>query len=413
MSIRPCEKTSKTKPQRFGDALGPFPRSVWIHPCTPEDSLDRACGRVLKRYVLASKGVWPHLPENAHVFADEDGDIQSYTNRGHDGRLSTHKGHQRLDKVMLMTQHNMTQTLLQRDVDATCPCFPHDRCSHGHEPDKTIEIETDRRNTEEFVKEILPKKATQKADIPEGPSVEDFPPLPPPASPQVDRPPQQAPISKSGSYKATVFKGKPNIQLHGGKPQRDQKRNQKEHPGVLANTTPKIEAQTIQGFIDQPSSPQTGSACREKVILEKQSSLPRCSPLPKDHTFKGGDVELSSSADGAHMAETRAGSGTGSVQNAAGSLDNAKCHIYHKDAAVAKTKATGPGSDMSMPEDMDGIQIWNSSGMCPLQNAQFFTGTGHGLWLLPANCFLWFPVTENLAQGESEMSVGNKEQEAN
>ncbi|KAK2887028.1 hypothetical protein Q8A67_015256 [Cirrhinus molitorella] len=219
---------------------------------------------------------------------------------------------------MLMTQHNMTQTLLQGDVDATCPCFPHDRCSHGHEPDKTIEIETDRRNTEEFVKEILPKKATQKADIPEGPSVEDFPPLPPPASPQVDRPPQQAPISKSGSYKATVFKGKPNIQLHGG------------------------------------------------------------------------DVELSSSADGAHMAETRAGSGTGSVQNAAGSLDNAKCHIYHKDAAVAKTKAT----DMSMPEDMDGIQIWNSSGMCPLQNAQFFTGTGHGLWLLPANCFLWFPVTE-------------------
>ncbi|RXN26455.1 hypothetical protein ROHU_020934 [Labeo rohita] len=89
MSIRPCDKTSKTKPQRFWDALGPFPRSVWIHPCTPEDSLDRACGNILKRYVLASKGVWPHLPENAHVFADEDGDIQSYTSRGHDGSLST------------------------------------------------------------------------------------------------------------------------------------------------------------------------------------------------------------------------------------------------------------------------------------------------------------------------------------
>ncbi|KAL0166178.1 hypothetical protein M9458_038022, partial [Cirrhinus mrigala] len=68
------------------------------------------------------------------------------------------------------------------------------------------------------------------------------------------------------------------------------------------------------------------------------------------------------SADGAHMAETRAGSGTGSVQNAAGPLDNAKCHIYRKDSTVAKTKATGPGYDMSMPEDMDGIQIWNSSG---------------------------------------------------
>ncbi|KAL0166177.1 hypothetical protein M9458_038021, partial [Cirrhinus mrigala] len=46
-------------------------------------------GQVLKRYVLASKGVWPHLPENAHVFADEDGDIQSYTPRGHDGSLCT------------------------------------------------------------------------------------------------------------------------------------------------------------------------------------------------------------------------------------------------------------------------------------------------------------------------------------
>lgn len=75
-----------TRPQSFWDALGPFPRSVWIHPSTPEDSLDRTCGRVLKRSVLASKGVWPHLPENAHVFA-EDGDIQS--NRGHYSSLST------------------------------------------------------------------------------------------------------------------------------------------------------------------------------------------------------------------------------------------------------------------------------------------------------------------------------------
>lgn len=55
-------------------------------------------------------------------------------------------------------------------------------------------------------------------------------------------------------------------------------------------------------------------------------------------------MELGRSADGAHMAQTRAGSSTGSVQNAAGLLDNAKCHIYHEDATVAKTKATGPGS---------------------------------------------------------------------
>lgn len=192
----------------------------------------------------------------------------------------------------------MTQTLLQGHVDAMCPCFPDDRCRHGHEPDKTIEIisqeEADRYKTEEFLEEILPKQATGKADILEGPSDEDFPPLPPPASPQVHRPPQQAPVSKSGSYKATV-------QLHGGKPQRAQKLNQKEHPRVSAKTTPKIEAQTAQGFIDQPNSPQTESACREKVILEEQSSLPRCSHLPvfadfqmadeqiipKDHTFKG------------------------------------------------------------------------------------------------------------------------------
>lgn len=55
-------------------------------------------------------------------------------------------------------------------------------------------------------------------------------------------------------------------------------------------------------------------------------------------------MELGRSADGAHMAQTRAGSSTGSVQNAAGLLDNAKYHIYHEDATVAKTKATGPGS---------------------------------------------------------------------
>ncbi|XP_026144647.1 uncharacterized protein c19h1orf94 isoform X2 [Carassius auratus] len=446
MSTSLCDKTSRTKPQRMWDALGPFPRSAWIHPCTPEDSLDRACARVFKRSVLASKGIWPHLPENAHVFA-EDGDTQSY--RGHCGRLSTQSaGHQKLDKVMIMTQHNMTQTLLQGHVDATSPCFPDDRCRRGHEPDKTIEIisqeEADRDKNEEFLEEIIPKQATGKADIPEGFSDEDFPPLPPLSTLRVDRPPQQVPFSKSDFYKATVLKGKPNIQLDGSKPHRAQKLNKKEHSKVTAKTSQKIEATTAQGFIDRPSSPQTESECREGVMMEDQSSVPRCSHLPlfadfqmadekiipkdhtlkesecregvmmedqssvprcshlplfadfqmadekiipKDHTLKGGDVELGRSADGAHMAQTRAGSVTGSVQNAAGPLDKAKCHIYHKDATVAKTKATVPG-------EMDRIQTWNSSGRCPLQNAQLFTGTGHDTWSLPANCFLWFPAPE-------------------
>ncbi len=75
---------------------------------------------------------------------------------------------------MLMSQHNMTQTFLQQGhVDTTCPCFHDDRCRHGHEPDKTIQIisqeEADRDKTEEFIKEILPKQATWKVDIPEGP----------------------------------------------------------------------------------------------------------------------------------------------------------------------------------------------------------------------------------------------------
>lgn len=199
---------------------------------------------------------------------------------------------------MLMTQHNMTQTLLKGHVNATCPCFADDRFSHGHEPEKTKEIisqeEANKRKTEKFLKQIhLPKQVTLK-DISEGPSNEDFPPLPPPASPQVDRPPQQAPITKSGSYKATLLKEKPDIQLHGGKPQRAQKQNQKEHPRVKpyasVKTTPKIKTQTAQGLIVLPGCPQTG-----------QSSLSRCSHLPmfaqfqkaeeeiipKDHTFKG------------------------------------------------------------------------------------------------------------------------------
>ncbi|XP_043073904.1 uncharacterized protein LOC122323863 [Puntigrus tetrazona] len=316
MSARPCEETSRIKPHRFWNALGPFPRSVWIHPCTPEDSLDRACGRVLKRSVLASEGVWPHLPENAHLFA-EDGAIRS--RRGHYGSLSSQSmGHQKLDKVMLMTQHNMTQTLLQGHVDATCPCLPDDRCRHGHEPDKTMEIisqeQADGNKTEEFLEEILPKQATRKADIPEGPSDKDFPPLPPPASPRVDRPPQQAAICKSGSYKATLLKGKPNIQSRGSKPQRAQKPAKKKHPKVLAETTPKIEARTAQGLIDQSSSPQ--SARRKEVRLDGRSSFPRCSHLPvsedvrmadeqiipKDHTGKGKcDIDIPLHLHHAHV----------------------------------------------------------------------------------------------------------------
>ncbi|KAG1947037.1 hypothetical protein F2P79_013011 [Pimephales promelas] len=102
-----------------------------------------------------------------------------------------------------------------------------------------------------------------------------------------------------------------------------------------------------------------------------------------------GYVELGRSADGTHMAQTPAGSSTGSVKNAAGPLDNAQCHIYHKNTTVTKTETT----DISLPENMDGIQPRNSSGRCPLQSAPFITGTGHGPqspWLLPANSFLRF-----------------------
>lgn len=100
--------------------------------------------------------------------------------------------------------------------------------------------------------------------------------------------------------------------MHCGKPQRARKQNPKEHPRVkpyaLAKTTPKIQTQTALGIIAQPGPPQTGSACRDKVILEGQSSLARCPHLPvsaqlqkaegqiipKDHTFKGKSTPCSS-----------------------------------------------------------------------------------------------------------------------
>lgn len=50
-------------------------------------------------------------------------------------------------------------------------------------------------------------------------------------------------------------------------------------------------------------------------------------------------MELGRSADGAHMALNWAGSGTVCGRNAAGPSYNAKCHIYHEDATVAKLMA--------------------------------------------------------------------------
>ncbi|KAB5530867.1 hypothetical protein PHYPO_G00134280 [Pangasianodon hypophthalmus] len=49
-------------------ALGPFPRSIWIHPDIPEDELDRVCFRIWRRSVLAQRGIWPHLAENVPRF---------------------------------------------------------------------------------------------------------------------------------------------------------------------------------------------------------------------------------------------------------------------------------------------------------------------------------------------------------
>ncbi|XP_037391461.1 uncharacterized protein C1orf94-like [Pygocentrus nattereri] len=145
------ERSRATRKRSLRAAVGPFPRSVWIHPHAPEDELDRVCFKIWKRSVWAKRHIWPHLAENAHRFADDP-----LMENQSDGSPAAVMRQHEIDEVSLMVQREMAHTLQQehpfQTTDGDC-------CSLGDGPDHSEAIisreEAQRRIIEKFLKDVL------------------------------------------------------------------------------------------------------------------------------------------------------------------------------------------------------------------------------------------------------------------
>lgn len=50
---------------------GPFPRSLWTHPYSPEDDFDRLCAEIWKRAERTKKGMWSYSLDYCSLFNND------------------------------------------------------------------------------------------------------------------------------------------------------------------------------------------------------------------------------------------------------------------------------------------------------------------------------------------------------
>ncbi|CDQ94745.1 unnamed protein product [Oncorhynchus mykiss] len=61
----------RTALKRSWSTVGPFPRSLWIHPGVPEDDFDRVCAKIWRDSKKAGFGIWPHMEKDSMPPANE------------------------------------------------------------------------------------------------------------------------------------------------------------------------------------------------------------------------------------------------------------------------------------------------------------------------------------------------------
>ncbi|XP_048086012.1 arginine-glutamic acid dipeptide repeats protein-like [Alosa alosa] len=175
---------------------GPFPRSVWTHPYSPADDLDRLCAEIWKRAEQTKKGVWSFLLDNNRLFSN---DTTAETASGLERVVKPRD----LDEVSLMIRREHQILLREHGTVAPSAPAPGDSCSHGdempacakeadaaasgrkeevqEEEEVMSQEEQQCRSIEKFLKGFLIQKKIVKKAPPL--SEEDFPPLPSAAVP--------------------------------------------------------------------------------------------------------------------------------------------------------------------------------------------------------------------------------------
>ncbi|XP_042150925.1 uncharacterized protein LOC121838990 [Oncorhynchus tshawytscha] len=190
----------RTALKRSWSIVGPFPRSLWIHPGVPEDDFDRVCAKIWRDSKKAGFGIWSHMEKDSMAPANEhppDQDIppapdgraeedpvrpQNIHGEVRDNKCPVTRRKPmlikitdpRLDEISLMVgrefQTLTSQTEKERRGLSDCSQRPDDvrcdDCSHGDDPiwetqvekkeeEKVIPEEEQRRDIEKFLRGLL------------------------------------------------------------------------------------------------------------------------------------------------------------------------------------------------------------------------------------------------------------------
>ncbi|XP_041757626.1 translation initiation factor IF-2 isoform X1 [Coregonus clupeaformis] len=167
----------RTTLKRSWITVGPFPRSLWIHPGAPEDDFDRVCAKIWRDSKKAEFGIWPHMEKDSMVPAhkhppDREGRAEEEPvppvrpqNIHCEVRANkcpdTRRKHMlikitdpRLDEISLMVEREF-QTLTsqaekeRRDLSGSAQLRVRgDHCSHGDDPIWETQVEKKRKEEE-------------------------------------------------------------------------------------------------------------------------------------------------------------------------------------------------------------------------------------------------------------------------
>ncbi|XP_076864816.1 uncharacterized protein c19h1orf94 isoform X2 [Brachyhypopomus gauderio] len=409
------ERRMGNRKRSFWDALGPFPRSVWIHPHTPEDALDRICLKIWKRSVWAQRAVWPHLPEYADRFADDPPAKDAHNcalTQLHSSRPGLSGTKLDVDELTLMVQREMVQTLdQQHDTIIPCQQPSGSLCFHGDnqddldKPKEVIDIkETQRRIIEKFLKDVLmPNQDKKKQEVSEGLSLEDFPPLPCTALPCEDRPGQKAHIRKeaSSNIPSSAFGSQACDDLAGPRAQKNQKRQKRQRlkPMVFSKEaiTEAIQSTQASKALNEPCNQLPGSrqpgdvteaALDDEKMNKKQghSSLPVFAEIRTGRwlmneslPITGGRGLRSGTTDRERVAHDPAGAHNKSTRRAAGPLEKAKSRRVQQGKTLhsASDEVSVPKGHMASEQAFHHEEAEHRTKSFPPQKVAMLQALGH------------------------------------
>ncbi|XP_062846786.1 uncharacterized protein LOC134308810 isoform X2 [Trichomycterus rosablanca] len=350
-------------------ALGPFPRSVWIHSDTPEDQLDQVCFRIWRRSVLAQGSIWPHLAENAHRFMDDpimqDCIITSkQKNLADETSTPVDENQQGVDEINLMVQKEIQHILQQHGGIVSSTTIT---CSDGKNPKSSHDImdikEAHLKSIEKFLKDaLITKEQSKMKDASQVSPLDNSSPLSSTSLPREDNPAKRALIKEdfSSNIHPLASINQAFDDLMGSEAQRSKRWSncQRANPAAFTEAViiEEIQATRSSKALNELCSKLLGpnlesdtveTFTKDSVFDGRHINKHGHSKMPvfAESTLGGGVRPQGTGADGACVTHKTAGADTESVRKAAGSPKYAKSHLFQEHVTVVGRKTRGSDGD--------------------------------------------------------------------